>query len=519
MVIKDLLQSDKLGSRREHHTRYLSPSKGNALNPLLRKPMTINVDSAIDAAGGLARFQVVATALLSWPHCISGLQAMLWVFTGTEPAFQAAMCPIVHFPMGILGKSATVDWELVCEKQYQATLISSAFFFGFMLGTIALGSFSDAYGRRPALLISMACSQLAAAGCAIAPDPLFFAVARVLGGVGVGGMGLVAFVWNAELVGRHRYILALSTNLAFAIGVCVLTYTAWRMPFWRDQCWAIFWYGLPNFAIALWVPDSPKWLDSMSRTTEAKKVIEYIANFNSQELPKMPEEAKPSGTKHDVMSPLELIRSPMRTRFMVLCYAFLSCALCYFGLALNSQFLSSNLYLANALGACVEVPAYVVVFFGVDNPLVGRRRLTTCCLLIAGAACLVATLAKPLSNQLLAAAMLARFSIAGANAVLYLWAAELVPTGVRAVALGVLSMTARLAAVVSPFVFAYCGSPLVVVGLPALIAGIVARFLPETVGRPMPDSIEDIIDEEMLRLLPAASSPAITQRSRPKTVV
>lgn len=462
--------------------------------------MPINVDSAIDAAGGLGRFQFVATALLSWPHAISGLQAMLWVFTGTEPAFQAAMCPIVHFPMGILGKSATVDWELVCEKQYQATLISSAFFLGFMLGTVVLGSISDRYGRRPALLISMTCSQIAAAGCAMAPNPVGFAVARVLGGVGVGGMGLVAFVWNAELVGRYRYILALSMNLAFAIGVCVLTYTAWRLPYWRDQCWAIFWYGLPNFAIALWVPDSPKWLDSVSRTADAKQVIEYIAAFNGKVLPRIPDETKPANQRG--CGPLELVRAPLRTRSIVMCTAFFSCALCYFGLALNSGSIASNLYLANAVGAMVEVPAYVLVFFGVDNPVLGRRRLTVYCLVSAGAACLVASLARPLSHQLLFAAMLARFAIAGANAVLYLWGAELFPTCVRAAALGILSMMARLAAVVSPFVFAYTSNPLVIIGLPALFAGAISQSMPETAGRPMPDSIEDLDEPELKRLLP-----------------
>lgn len=462
--------------------------------------MPINVDSAIDAAGGLGRFQLVATALLSWPHAISGLQAMLWVFTGTEPAFQAAMCPIVHFPLAILGKSATVDWELVCEKQYQATLISSAFFMGFMMGTVVLGSISDKYGRRPALLVSMLCSQLAAVGCAMAPSPMSFAVARVLGGVGVGGMGLVAFVWNAELVGRYRYILALSMNLAFATGVCLLTYTAWRLPYWRDQCWAIFWYGLPNFAIALWVPDSPKWLDSVSRTADAKSVIQYIARFNNRILPQLPNEVRPPTSAKNI-GPLQLVRHPLLLRSAVMCAAFFSCALCYFGLALNSASLASNIYLANAVGAMAEVPAYIGVFFGVEHPSIGRRRLTVYCMVSAGAACILASCAHPLSNMLLVAAMLSRFAIAGANAVLYLWGAELFPTCVRAAALGILSMMARLAAVVSPFVFAYSTNPMLIIGFPALVAGVVCHSMPETVGRPLPDSIEDLDDHELKGLL------------------
>jgi len=462
--------------------------------------MTFNVDAAIDAAGGFGRFQLLATVLLSWPHCISGLQAMLWVFTGNEPTFQAALCPIVHFPRAILGTSASVDWGLVCKKQYQATLISAAFFFGFMLGTVALGSISDKFGRRPALLVSMLCSQLASAGCALAPTPLLFAVSRVLAGIGVGGMGLVAFVWNAELLGRHRYILSLCMNMAFAIGVCLLTFMAWRMPFWRDQCWATFWWGIPNFIVVYWVPDSPKWLDSASKSADARKVINYIATFNRRVMPKIVEDPKLPSSQGT--GPLALVRHPLRRRSMVMCAAFFACSLCYFGLALNSGSLTPNFYAANAIGALVEVPAYFVVFLFVDTSTVGRRNLTLYSLVSAGAACLIAGMAPPKSQRLLCAAMLARFAVAGANATLYLWGAELFPTCIRAAALGVLSMTARLAAVLSPFVFAYTDNPLIVIGVPAMLAGVISSQMPETVGRPMPDTIEDVTDSELKRLLP-----------------
>ena len=115
---------------------------------------------------------------------------------------------------------------------------------------------------------------------------------------------------------------------------------------------------------------------------------------------------------------------------------------------------------------------------------------------------MIAGMAPPKSQRLLCAAMLARFAVAGANATLYLWGAELFPTCIRAAALGVLSMTARLAAVLSPFVFAYTDNPLIVIGVPAMLAGVISSQMPETVGRPMPDTIEDVTDSELKRLLP-----------------
>ena len=77
-----------------------------------------------------------------------------------------------------------------------------------------------------------------------------------------------------------------------------------------------------------------------------------------------------------------------------------------------------------------------------------------------------------------------------------MYSAEIYPTVVRSVGVGSSSVFARVGGMVAPFV----GSldkvvnpsfPIVVFGLTAFAAGVLSLFLPETMGRKLPDTIEE----------------------------
>ena len=77
----------------------------------------------------------------------------------------------------------------------------------------------------------------------------------------------------------------------------------------------------------------------------------------------------------------------------------------------------------------------------------------------------------------------------------WLITAELYPTNLRSQALGLCSTTARIFGLVCPFVATLAiywkPLPMLVLGLPSLIAGSMVYFLPETKGKELPQTMKD----------------------------
>lgn len=81
-------------------------------------------------------------------------------------------------------------------------------------------------------------------------------------------------------------------------------------------------------------------------------------------------------------------------------------------------------------------------------------------------------------------------------AIIYIYSAELMPTIVRNVGMGIVSVAARIGGIISPFVSlldnVLVGLQFTVLGTLMLVSGLSALLLPETVGQHLPETIEEI---------------------------
>ena len=91
-----------------------------------------------------------------------------------------------------------------------------------------------------------------------------------------------------------------------------------------------------------------------------------------------------------------------------------------------------------------------------------------------------------------------KFGASTAFGLVYVYTAELYPTGIRNTAIGTCSTFARVGGIFS-YMVQLLGTvwkplPMVVLGMATVIAGFLALAFPETVGQPLPDTMEEAVE-------------------------
>src|SRR5512132_2452502 len=170
------------------------------------------------------------------------------------------------------------QWNLSIQT---IATITSASFVGMFVGAMSAGTLSDHIGRKRALILTTlwysAMSLLNA--CAWSVPSLF--AARLLTGVGLSGMTVVAMTYIGEMFpSRLRGAFQARILMFGLIGIPATAYVARFAVPHADWGWrVIFVWG----ALAIFVPlfarrleESPRWLEQRGRHDEAEQVLARI---------------------------------------------------------------------------------------------------------------------------------------------------------------------------------------------------------------------------------------------------
>lgn len=150
------------------------------------------------------------------------------------------------------------DWELGFSV--------GCVIFGAMAGNIVAGPMSDRFGRKKVLIITAMLFTVSAVWSATATTYITFVVARIIGGIGIGGAILIAPIYIAEIAPpKLRGSLVSLNQLNIVIGISVAYFSNYFLKdlegdSWR---WMLGVEAIPAFIyfIALFaVPRSPRWL-------------------------------------------------------------------------------------------------------------------------------------------------------------------------------------------------------------------------------------------------------------------
>ena len=93
--------------------------------------------------------------------------------------------------------------------------------------------------------------------------------------------------------------------------------------------------------------------------------------------------------------------------------------------------------------------------------------------------------------------LIGKLAITATFGAIYIYTSELLPTSVRSAALGTNSMCGRVGAIISPYIASLkeygMWIPLMIFGLNAMLSGFLILFLPDTLGRELPETINDAL--------------------------
>ncbi|XP_070427203.1 organic cation/carnitine transporter 2 isoform X1 [Equus przewalskii] len=408
-----------------------------------------------------------------------------------------------EFSQDIYLSTIVTEWNLVCEDDWKAPLTISLFFVGVLVGSFISGQLSDRFGRKNVLFVTMGMQTGFSFLQVFSKNFEMFTVLFVLVGMGQISNYVAAFVLGTEILGKSVRIIfsTLGVCIFYAFGYMLLPLFAYFIRDWRMLLLALTVPGVLCALLWWFIPESPRWLISQGRFKEAEVIIHRAARINGIVAPSTifdPSELQDlSSKKQQSHSILDLIRTRnIRMLTIMSIILWLTISVGYFGLSLDTPNLHGDVYVNCFLSAVVEVPAYVLAWLLLRY--LPRRYSMATALFLGGGVLLFVQLVPPELYYLATVlVMVGKFGITAAFSMVYVYTAELYPTVVRNMGVGVSSMASRLGSILSPY-FVYLGAydrflPYILMGSLTILTAILTLFLPESFGTPLPDTIDQML--------------------------
>ncbi|HEY6774261.1 MAG TPA: MFS transporter, partial [Oxalicibacterium sp.] len=349
----------------------------------------------------------------------------------------------------------------------QAGLLASSSFLGMFFGAAIAGMLADKFGRKPVFQWSMVFWGVGSLLCGFAQNVEQLMIFRVLLGFGMGmefpiGLSMVSEIVPAKSRGRYVAVLEGFWPIGFiaagVVALVALPAIGWRGIFIALAIPAVF-----VFIVRRFVPESPRWLESMGRTEEADAVTAGIERrvmaASDAPLPAASLSTYTPASSDRRALFAELWRGAYAKRTVMLWALWFFALLGYYGL---TTWLGALLQQAGyAVTKSVTYTIYIslagipgFIFSAWLLEVWGRKG--TCVLMLAGSAVSayvygqVATAQAPLA-QLIGAGVCMQFFMFGMWSVLYAYTPELYPTRSRATGAGFASSVGRFGSLLGPF--------------------------------------------------------------------
>ena len=208
------------------------------------------------AAGGMTRWLALVLVIVLFAGALFGYDQ--GVISGALPGIESA------FKLSLLMVQVVTSWVTL----------------GALLGSLLGGELADRFGRKRTVLVAGALFTLGAAMQYAAPDAALLVIGRLVIGAGVGVAAVAAPLYAAELApARLRGRFVSGYQMAITIGIFLAYLVNGRLAAetdWRLMLGAAAVPGIALFGVALFAPESPRWLMLRNRRADAARELGRI---------------------------------------------------------------------------------------------------------------------------------------------------------------------------------------------------------------------------------------------------
>ncbi|XP_014892979.1 solute carrier family 22 member 5 [Poecilia latipinna] len=405
-----------------------------------------------------------------------------------------------NYSKEVYQSTIVTEWNLVCDNQWKVPFASSTLFVGYLFGSLISGQLSDRFGRKKVVFISLGAQSLSVLLQSFSQSWRIFCVMFLFVGASQISIYISAFVLGTELLSKTMRVLftTLGAFLFYCIGYMTLPWIAFGIRDWRTLLAVLSATSVVYIPLWWFIPESPRWLITQGRVMEAEVIVRDAARKNKVQAPSVifkesEVEEIPPGKKYTMLDVLK--SSKLRCITLMCLLLWMAINIGYFGLSLNTSNLSGNPFLNCFLSAITEVPAYIVSTC-LLRKCPRRVILSTFLVIGGGVLLLIQLIPDTLRYVALALEMTGKFGFTMAFTIVYIYTAEIYPTVLRNVGMGMCSSAARIGSITAPYVI-YLGTynkvlPYILMGSLTIASSVVNFFLPETFNKDLPETVEQM---------------------------
>ncbi|KAI9584390.1 hypothetical protein GQX74_006285 [Glossina fuscipes] len=400
-------------------------------------------------------------------------------------------------------KTIPTQENWICAKDLFVTNVFVVARITEVVGSFLLGQMGDIFGRRFVYYISVIfCSIGRLASIMTTSSYIWFLIFS-----GLAALAINSLFQSPQIIGmeisreRDRSTIAIYQSFGWSIGTTLMPLLFWWLRDWQPFMWCT---TIPTALILLfskYVIESPRWLISKQRFADAIIQFKKIAKINGRTFTMSEKEliqifsTAHAETTYGIASLFSGWRLARNT--IIMGFSWCVVAVSYFTLVLFSSRMAGNPFLNFLLQSIVEIPAYMVGKYLGDT--YGRRFTNCISFLISFLTCIpVIILATDVQYEHVIMGLAAFIKFL--NAVTFFTASlqgmEIYPTCMRQTGIALGTILANAIGIVAPYLV-YLGttvdirSPYYILGTLFLFGAIGAAFLPETLHKKLPDTMEE----------------------------
>ncbi|XP_053615863.1 organic cation transporter protein-like [Plodia interpunctella] len=397
------------------------------------------------------------------------------------------------------------EWDLVCERNWLASFTQMVLQSGILIGSIVFGFLSDRYGRKKTFLAAVTITAIVGFAIPFSPNYITFTILRFVSGFGCAGTMVVSFVLIMETVGPdYRELLGCTYQFPFIFGHMSIPLFAYYFRDWQTYSLAMAVPQALYLGYFFVLTESPRWLVSVGRVEQATAIVKRAAAINNRPTTKIEETL--TKLSQDMRAASEqpkpnysaLFQRALLCKTLCCCFLWLITGTTYFGFNQYISQSSSDPFISVAAAGAIQLPGVFLSMWLLKH--LGRKKTTILFFFLGGIFILALGYVPKIFWLTLTLGSLG-VSCAGAVAcTIYIYTTELFPTVVRNMAMGASSTSMRVGSMIAPFISNLSMTvpwlPTVIFGLAPITAGFVCFILPETRGKSLPDTLEDVKSSE-----------------------